>query len=79
MVDRYLIPTSTGTRPRGRPTGTTFADKMSYRYNIARAHDAAAIEYHQEKITALNKGKKVERDRLKKIIEKQKEKVWFRS
>ena len=71
---RPVPDTSTGTRPRGRPTGTTFAEKMSYRYNIARAHDAAAIEYHQEKITALNKGKNVERDCLKKIIEKQKKK-----
>ena len=66
--------TSTGTRPRGRPTGTTFADKMSHKYNLARAHDAAAIEYHREKITALKKGKYVERGCLKKIIEKQKAK-----
>ena len=39
--------TSIGTRPRGQPTGTMFADKMSHKYNIAQAHDAAAIEYRQ--------------------------------
>ena len=56
----------TSTRPRGRPAGTTFVDKLSQKHNIARAHDAAAIEYHREKITALNKGKNVERGCIKK-------------
>ena len=51
----------TSTRPRGRPTGTTDSDKLQHKYNVARAYDTVAIEYYQEKIIALNKGKNLKR------------------
>ena len=46
---------------------------FKHKYRVAKAHDAAAIEYHNVKMIARKKGKNVERGCLEKTIKTQKQ------
>ena len=58
--DGYGVVETTSTKTPGRPAGTTDAGKLKHKYQVAKAHDAAAIEYHDVKMIACKKGKNVE-------------------